>query len=183
MLISPVKAVWPRSLHARLLSDCLGLVAGGDRCQGGGFEGMLVLCREEKKKTTLFTEKERQWPVAFLEGQRSFVGKTGSQDFQDLPGHSQATCPSFRPFSQPPTVICSLVHPLWVQPSARCLGLQLSGKAACQSSQHGDRTPSQRDRCHTEHLLPTFLTAVNLTGTAGLLMPSSTGSHSEWETH
>lgn len=68
---------------------------------------MLVLCREEEKKTTLFTEKERQWPAAFLGGQRSFVGKTGSQDFQDLPGPLAGHLP------QLPTI---LIAPVGHQP-------------------------------------------------------------------
>lgn len=49
-----------------------------------------------RKETALFTEKARPLLLAsnLPAGQRPFVGKTGSEDFQDPSGHPPATRPA-----------------------------------------------------------------------------------------
>lgn len=185
MLSSLVRVtVWPRSPHARLLSDCLGLVAGGDRRQGGGFWGCWYCVERKRRKQPCLRKRNAsgQWPSwrdrgLLLEKQEARISRTCQATRRPLApasAHSHSPCQSSAAL---------LSVSFWSTPLPRCLGLQLSGKAVCQSSQHGDRTPCQRDRYHIEHLLPTFLTAVNLTDTAGLLMPSSVGNHSIQEAH
>lgn len=98
----PTVAGWPLAPTG---SCCAHGRAGGlgDRCY----------CAKKRKKTTLFTEKARPPLLAggLPGGQRPFVGKTGSQDFQDPSGHPPATRPASANSQQLlPVASCLSVH-------------------------------------------------------------------------
>lgn len=91
----------------------------------------LFWCQEQKRKTALFMEKAekaspRGWPVAFLGRQRPFVGKTGSEDFQDPRGRPPARPPILSSFCRrrPSTGLCVPLttgpgFPLWGEATVR----------------------------------------------------------------
>lgn len=83
-------AVWPRSLHARLLSDCLGLVAGGDRRQGGGFGGCWY-CVERKRRKQPCLRKRKPVASGLPGGTEVFCWKNRKPGFpgpaRPLAGH------------------------------------------------------------------------------------------------
>lgn len=172
--------VWPKRLLARyLLLDCLGLVAGGDRHWGGGGDlgGCWYCVERNKRKQPCLRKRTVSYlrPVAFLGGTEVLCWKNRKPGFpgpaRPLAGHLPQL---------PPILIASASHQL-----LSCLssfGPPLC-QAVCQRPQHGDRTLLPRGRYLTEPLLSTLLTALSLTGTASLLMPSSMGLQSLREDH
>lgn len=70
-------------------------VAGCAQGLGWGAWNPLLLCQEEKENNPVYgkgtSADAGQRPP---HGQRPFVGKTGSEDFQDLSGHPPATRPA-----------------------------------------------------------------------------------------
>lgn len=83
---------------------------------GTGAWGWLLLCQEEKGKQPCLRKRRVRccWPAAFLGGQKPFVGKTGSKDFQDPAGRPPAGRSAqlpliLRSFCWPPAA-CLSIH-------------------------------------------------------------------------
>lgn len=89
------------------------LVVTGDRM--GAMGAAVIVSRGEKENNPVYGKGMSvhcRQPVAFLGGQRPFVGKTGSEDFQDLPGRPPATRPTSANSRQPALATsCRSVHP------------------------------------------------------------------------
>lgn len=107
----------------------------------GDLRAALTVPRGEKK-TVLFTEEAH--PLAG--DRRPFVGKTGSEDFQDPLGHPPATRPSFRRFSAAPASrqlrVCPPACP-YVPPTVRPRPLVMGGRLVSAPLQG---SPSHRHR-------------------------------------
>lgn len=142
------------------------------------------MCRGEKKKTTLFTEKERQWPVAFLEGTEVFCWKNRKPGFpgpvRPLAGHLPQLPPILIAPASHQRLSCPFPFGPPLCPMLKSPGLRQSCLPKLTAWRQDSRSEGPY---HAEHLLLTFLTAGNLTGTASLSMPSSVGHLSVQEVH